>query len=210
MQEKKNLIIVLCILIIVILLILVGILFYQTTQKEENTNNENSNITEENTILNNTNTSDTNEVLLDVSIDEKYETRTQEGLPTTIKTLKYVSSAGYSMRYCPDEFTISKDEGMDIYTAKNSNNYLTVEGYSTPYETSISNLGLSNSSKTTVNGYEATYYSKVVNDRKQTYYYIKVDNGVFIITYYHPNTSEFVEGVGEIFQDMINTFEINK
>ena len=150
---------------------------------------------------------------VDKSTDERQETITIEGVEETITTAKYVSSLGYCLRYEKESLSVSQDEGMDIYsTENNSDMYYTVEGYSTSYDSAISSLKAEGVTleNITINGNSAATYSKEVLDILQTHYYIKANNGVFIITVYHPNTSEYIGGWGSRIGQMIKTFEIRE
>ena len=218
MEENKKIKIGLSVIIsiTVVLIIVAGVLIYiflnKETNKEEQNNNNNDNmnfVVDNNVAQEKENNISVEE--LDKSVDEQTETIMQEGLESKITTLKYVSSLGYSMRYESELISVSKNNNMDVYSSKNNDKfYYTVEKIPTSYEYITTNLDAQNISKTNINGNEVTYFDRVISSLLVNYYYIKAEDGTFLITINCPNSSEYVEGWLDRIDNMIKTFDINE
>lgn len=203
-KENLELKMIIAILIIMILILLVYGLSNRMTDKKEEPIIKQDSSTQE---------SQNNEVeeVLDTSIDPQTETIIMEGVEESKNTLRYISSLGYSIRYNSDLFVVKKQDGFDVYSREvdyyTPNLYFKVEAHKTSFESEIEKIP--SYEETTTNGYKTIYFEKDVEGVLETYYYIKADDGFFLIVSYYPNTTEYIEGIGRHIKDMIKTFKIN-
>ena len=197
------------IIVVVIIAVLVSVVAFIVINRMEGS--EQVNKIGVNTIKNDEiiNSQNDDEQEKNISVNGDKITIEIEGETEEIETSKYISSLGYSMQYEKDKFKVSKDEEIDVFEPKEEGKaYYTVEFYPSSYEQAIEVL--ENKKSTTLNGYETTFSTETADSLIRDYYYIKSETGVYVISIYYPNSSEYIEGWAVRTKAMLQTFKIEE
>ena len=222
---KNKRIFVVCGIIIALILILTGCGNKESDQKnnenkvenqtqnvekqDENTTKKEKNETSTKTEKNSTEKSNKSE---DTSSSKKATTPSKlvvnrEGMSDEVASKEHSSNMGYTMRYATENFNVSHHDDADWFEEDGGINCVVVEKENKSYSKTIASV--SNSKKTTVNGYEAVYTSRFVEGQHENKYYVNTGkDSTYIITTSCQGDTEHMEGLEHIMDAMVQTFAV--
>ena len=213
---KNKRIFVVCGIIISLVLILTGCGKKDTkneSAKEENNNQvQNVEKQDENTTKTEKNSTEKTNKSEDTSSSKKATTPSKlvvnrEGMSDEVASKEHSSNMGYTMRYATENFKVSHHDDADWFEEDGGINCVVVEKENKSYSKTIASV--SNSKKTTVNGYEAVYTSRFVEGQHENTYYVNTGkDSTYIITTSCQGDTEHMEGLEHIMDAMVQTFAV--
>lgn len=183
------------------------------TNSAENTNSANTTNTANTTPATNSNSNtNTNTAANTTASIPKATTPSKlvvsrEGMQDEVTSKEFSSTYGYTIRYASEYFKPSNHDNKDWFERTEDTNCVLVEKENVSYSKKLESL--SNYKKTTVNGYEAVYVERHAEGQIENTYYINTGNDfVYEITTSCLGTTEYLEGIGHIMDEMVQTFAV--